>query len=99
MTKNLVNRYVDDLPADPTGIYYVKSFIKNFRNISEEWIEDTVWHGLWLDRGKYTDNQLAFKIMNTTTLLNSRNGMYAKHTNAPKNNNNDGDETLDVANF
>ena len=78
--KNLVNRYMDDLPNEHTAMYYIKSFIRHFRGMSEQTVEGTIWYDLWLEHYQFDDDQLESKILNLATLLNSRNSIFFKVT-------------------
>lgn len=79
--KNLVNRYMDDCRSiDPTAMYYIRSFIKNFREMSEDTVRDTIWHDLWVNNYRFNNEHLQSQILNRATMLNAKNGIFAKVT-------------------
>jgi len=79
--KNLVNMYVADLPKDPTAMYYIKSFIRNFRTMEEKWVKYTIWHELWSRSYSFTDEKLTSEILNLSTDLNVSNGLLSRVEN------------------
>jgi len=84
MLKTLIGRYFDDISDEHPKMIYIKSFIKNFHNLSSEDVKGTVWEPLWWKSANMTKEKLESAILNLATTLTSYNGLWAKHTDQGK---------------